>query len=312
MSKYIKIILNIALITGFFLTSAIKTAAQQPNVKPFMKVSPVILNISLVPGKEYHYVVTVENLLDSPLPLRATFEDFQTEDEEGGYVFTQKATSPLLSWITLDKSDLIIPAHAKETVSLNLTIPKTIKVGGYYGILFFQPVISNQQAQIPLSSKVGVLMLANVGVPSQNPIKGQIVEFSFDKFLYQKGPLSYLFRFRNTELNFYSAKPFLTLKPFIGKEQKFSLEEKFVFPGKTRRWEGAVELPNYWHGFYKATLAVSTGQGKQVIEESYLVALPYTAILVIGVSLCLLYFMITKKKRVQKALKILFSTNSKG
>ena len=312
MTKYIKILLLASALAIVVIFIGIdKASAQQPPVKAFMRVSPVILNLSLVPKKQYNYTITVENLLDTPLPLRTTLEDFQTQDEEGGYILNSTHASPLLSWVSFDKKELIIPPHAKETVALRITMPPKIQIGGYYGIVFFEPVLSKATTQIPLSSKVGVLMLANIGVPSNNSVKGEIVQFKLDKFLYQKGPISYLLRFKNTELLFYSAKPFLTLKPLFGKEQKFYLEEKFVFPGKTRRWESSVELPNYWHGLYKATLAVSTGQGKQIIKETYLMAFPIAFAVGITFLLLVIIFIFKRRKRFSKVMKVLFTNSSR-
>ena len=142
-----------------------------------LRVSPVIINVALSPDKTYTHEVTIENLTNAPMPLKASFNDFITTGEEGGYVFQDTKTNPLLSWSTLSESEFILSPKEKKKLQLTIHTPKQIPLGGYYGVLFFEPVIQNSQpTTTTINSKIGILMLANVGVPDPKAKKAEIVK----------------------------------------------------------------------------------------------------------------------------------------
>lgn len=270
-------------------------------------VSPVILNIELSPGKKYSYEITITNSSRSPLPTTLTFDNFET-DETGidfSTIDSQNENS-ILPWVTLSEKDFIIPAQSKKTVTLIISLPDTIPVGGYYGVLFVEPVVSAQTKTSVVSAKVGVLMLANIGVST----KKNTVEFVssvFDKALYVEGPVKNTLRIKNTTLNHFSVKPVLTIEPFLGKSFSVPLEEKIIFPGKVRKWESQFELSDYYHGYYKTTLKVSTGNGNQQVLTGYILAFPVIPALSILITLSVIILVAAYRKRVIKAVRILLS-----
>ncbi len=280
-------------------------AAEKSTIKPFIRVSPVILNIILSPGKTYQYDIKVGNLLNSPLPLRAALDNFEPSDEDAG---GKIETSPLLSWITYDPKDMIIPAGEEKIIHLSVSIPKTVPIGGYYATFFLEPVLPFQEArQTPsVQAKIAVLLLANIGVPGLSH-QAEITDFSFEKFIYKKNPLDVTFRVKNLSLYHFSAKPFVTIKPLFGAEKKFEIEEKIVLPGKLRTWKKQLELSDYWHGLYTATLAVSTGNGHQIKRTAYFIGFPFGTGSILVVLLILIVFLGRKRKNLRQFVKTLFS-----
>jgi len=286
-----------------FLIFNLEALAQtKPN--EIIRVSPLIFNISLSPGKTYNYELTLENLIKSPLPVRARLENFTTTDEEGGYIFETTKPNPLLSWIKIDQTDMIIPEKSKKTVQIRVEIPQKVPVGGYYGVLFLEPLISQKTNNNALvSAKIGALFLANVGVSGKDT-KAQILTFDLPFFSEEK-TLPLLLRVQNNGLNHFSAKPTLYLKPLFGREQKIDIEEKFIFPGKARRWEENIQIPKKWQGIYRATIRVSTGQGKYLEQTSYLISLPISKGLVILLIISISIFIWRKNRQIIRAIKIL-------
>jgi hypothetical protein len=297
MKKYILAIL-------FLITIIFPPAAQAQSV---VGVSPVILNIELSPGKTYTYDVTISNSSRSPLPVKLTFDNFNT-DEKGIDLSpgnTQNDNS-ILPWVAVSPQDLIIPAQSKKTVTITITLPKRIPVGGYYGVLFVEPIISAETKTSIVSAKVGVLMLANIGVSSKkNTI--EFVSSTYDKKIYSQGPVKNTFRIKNTTLNHFSAKPVLTVEPLLGKKTTIPLEEKIIFPGKIRLWDAFFELPDYYHGYYKTTLTVSTGNGQVQVLENYILAFPVLQAVGTLILVTLVLLTIIFRRRVSKAVRILLS-----
>ena len=84
----------------YIIVSIIGTSLFAPKAHAFeqtLRISPVIINVQLSPHKIYKNDITIENLTNAPMPLRATLNDFVTQGEEGGYVFTETMTNPLFS-----------------------------------------------------------------------------------------------------------------------------------------------------------------------------------------------------------------------
>ena len=318
--KYIKYYLNInnAVKLILFFVAVLFTFHFSPFTFPkayaapqTLRVSPVIINVSLLPGQTYNHDVTIENLTNTPLPLRATLNDFLTGSEDGGYVFEDSKTNPLLSWIKLSDTDFLLNPKEKKIVHMTITTPKTIPLGGYYGMLFFQPVLQNTTTNATqVSAKIGVLMLANVGVQDPKAKKEQILTFSTGHF-HQDGTLPLLLRVKNISLNFFTAKATLTIKPLISfhqKEQTAQLEDKIIFPGAIRRWTEDNVMQNLSPNLYKATIAVSSGNGQYESQDTYFVIFPLQYVLSIVIFITILSFILVKRKRFKEAISALIRT----
>ena len=307
--KLVVPVVLVILVVLSFAAGAAKAAQQS------LRVSPVIINVALSPDKTYDHEITIENLTNAPMPLKASFNDFITSGEEGGYVFENTRTNPLLSWTKLNETEFILNPKEQKKLQLTIKTPKSISLGGYYGVLFFEPVVQNAVPNATrVSSKIGILMLANVGVPDPNSEKAEILTFSTD-LLSQDGNVPLLLRVKNISLNFFTAKPILTLKPLIynvipdligdpvNGEKELSFEDKIIFPGQVRRWTEESAIQGLSPNIYTAHMAVSTGDGQYVVMEKYFVVFPIMkALLIIGV-LILVMFLIVRRKQLRQAVK---------
>ena len=279
-------------------------AAQQT-----LRVSPVIINVALSPSKTTTNEVTIENLTNTPLPLQATLNDFVTGGEEGGYVFEDSKTNPLLSWINLSDKEFILNPKEKKKIMMTIKTPPTIPVGGYYGVLFFQPILQNATTQTTqVSTKIGILMLANLDVPDDGRQKANILAFTPSQ-LSQDGTVPFLLRVQNTSLNFFTAKPILTINPVLpGSEiqKPIYLEEKLIFPDKVRRWTQDQTIHDLSPNIYKVHLAVSTGSGQTITTDKYVVVFPVIKALGIFLIVVIIIFLTVKRKRLRLAMQALF------
>ncbi len=299
----IKLLTIISVLTLLNLSFPILVSAQEkPNVKQMIRVSPVILKVSLEPGTEQNYKIKVDNLLDTPLPLKASVEGFDASDEEYGVtVSDQSIASPLMDWISLDEKDAILPALTSRDFNIKIAVPSSVPIGGYYAMIFFTPIFPG----VPVSSKIGVLALANIAVAEQKN-QADIVTFNFDKVLYEKSPLLTTIRVKNTSLNYFTAKPTLTIKPLFGQDLTFELEDKTILPGKIRRWQRAFDLGNLYGGIYTATLSVSLENGDYIYSTTHFIGFPVKKL---GLSLLFLIvssYLLIHRKRVKKAVRLLF------
>lgn len=309
MSQYILKIINHTIITLcsfwvlLFIFSLNVHAISPADQRYTIRVSPLIIPLSLSPQKVIKQEIIVENLSTKPYPLKVNFSDF-ISTEDGGYVFPERNTSPLISWISVKPTEFIIPAKAKQKILVTIKTPRDIPVGGYYGMLFFEPVLpisSTKSTQI--ISRVGVLLLGTVGVIDEKSQKAQIVTFSLPHLIFDR-KTTLLLRVKNISLHHFTGKPIFSLSPLFGEETKQFLEEKIVFPGKIRRWEIPIETSKYPLNFVKVKLDLSTGGGNIVSAQSFVVVFPLTTILVIIIFL-LAFFAFKRRHQLIKALSIL-------
>lgn len=300
-----KKILFLLTLLPLLFPSLVHAQTEVDDPSKLLRLSPVIFNPTLLPGTREQYTLTVENLSSSAYPATLTFEGFDTTSELGGYTFNN-APSLLSRWIEMPEKEILLPAHSKKVVKFYLNISKTVPLGGYYGVIFVNPIITQNPDNISLAPKIGALLLTNVGVPENQKDKIALLDFAPNHMINEKGTSNYTLRVQNTSLFHFSAKPILTLYPLLGKEQKIFVEEKFIFPGKIRRWEETLNLsdtPN----IYKAVMRISVGEGNQIEKESYIIVFPFKAL---GLTLLLgfiVLFVIFKRTQVNKALRILLT-----
>ena len=292
----------ILLLLIFVLLPFQKVHAQQST--QILRVSPAILNIILSPGKTYTYKITVQNLLAVSLPLHTGLDDLSPSDDD---TTSAREVSPLLSWIALNPTDMIIPPHESREIALTLKLPAKIPLGGYYGDVLLEPVLpASSETTSAVAAKIGVIILANIGVPRASAENGKILDFKFDHLLYEKGPVEARFGIKNVSLYHFSAKPFIRIKPLFGPEETKSLVEKIVLPGKTRRWHENIDLTTPYGLFYRTVLAVSVGGGEQIVATSYFLVLPWKAIMVIAFIMALIIIVVKKRKNLNRSLSVLF------
>jgi len=295
-------VLTLAILFFLGLALAAPVGAQQIAAKQMLRVSPVILKITLSPGKKEFYKIKVDNLLDSPLPIRATVSGFDASDEEYGIKISDSSNiSPLVNWIKIESPEAIIPAKQAWEFETEISIPDKVPIGGYYAVIFFSPVLLDKQ----VGAKVGVVALANIGVGPQIKNQTEIVGFSFDKKLYQDSPVSTTIRIKNSSLNYFSIKPFLTIEPLFGQSKVFELEEKTILPGKVRRWQKSYDLGGLYHGIYKAQLAISLEKGDYIYSETYFFGFPLAKAVVVMLLAGFVIYSLLFRKRLFKALKLL-------
>lgn len=273
------------------------------SIQSVLSVSPVIINTTLVKGQENIYEIRVKNLLDQPLGIRTSLEDFTAADEENALSFSTR--SRILDFSALSQESFIIDPKETKTFNLKLNTPSDLKDGGYYEVIFLTPFYTRSLSpnETTVLSKIGILVLGNAGTINFKDIdsKVKILELTPEG---NANDLSALFRVENDYFNHFSAKPFLTLTPLFGKSEKFILPDKNILPGKIRKWDEKINIKRK-SLFYKATLAVSAGQGHFVYKDSYFLLFPVKKALLGIVLLLFVSLILLRKKQVSKAIKVI-------
>ncbi len=286
--------------SSVFLTQVY--AMETSTIHSTIRVSPILLKIQLDPGAKQIYPITIENLTNSPMPIRATVEGFDTSDEQTGYTINPPSEgSPLAHWITISEPDAIIPANTTHEFFIKITIPERVPIGGYHAMIYFTPLYQNSS----VGSKIGVVALANIGIQDSLKNKVKISEYFFDKYIYESEPVAMILQVTNDSLHYFSTKPTLILRPIWGKPEEIPLDEKIILPGKSRLWKNVLPIQNTNWGIYKATISTSLENGESVNKTIPLFILPVRRILIFLVLICMILFIIIKRRNVKNAVSIL-------
>lgn len=144
--------------------------AQNPPQNMGLVVSPAVLDVNLDKGKVYTRELLVKNTSSSPTGFVVRIENLALSDFAS--VSEEEIVPP--DWINPDQQEFIL--NSGEVRKLSIVFSPSLKTppGGYYGVLYIQPVadISSLARERTTSvPKVGVLLLAKVnGKAIQNTV----------------------------------------------------------------------------------------------------------------------------------------------
>jgi hypothetical protein len=270
-----------------------------------LRVTPIINDLKLIPGKQISFPLTVENISQNSVGIHAELSGF---DVTGETPITEQQPSAMVNWTALSPEDSILGPGEKKAIIVTITPPKNTGRSGYYETIFLTPILHQQQvASSPvILSRIAVLVLGTIGNLNYDELAKKVTITHIDPShtILDKTPQTISFSVANSYFTHFDAKPFLTITPLFGNPQTILLADKHVLPGNSRTWkyQPSLRTPSI---FYQLHLAVSIGNGKQIMADTWFVVFPYKVDLVLIISIVLLFILITKRKRLKKFVSIL-------
>jgi hypothetical protein len=262
-------------------------------------VFPSIVSLVLSPGKTSLTTLTIGNNSQTPLPVRIYFEPLILADDPS-------SLPSIGSWITLSRSSLLIPANTQEKINIQITIPKTVAFGGYYGMLYVEPLTSVRQLNgSQILTKMGVLLLGSVGVQDVPLNQIELNKPILNTFISESNTFTLSYSIKNNSLNHISAKPYLIVHPLSGKEETVLFDERLVFPGKTRTWQSEFNVNDGKKIVYTADLFVSIGNGLSHKKSFTFIIFPIKLTIILVLCIAIGISIIRKRKQIKKAVEIL-------
>jgi len=315
MKKIVFFLLCIVLLSPKSVFAQTKTENPAPLPLQMLQITPIISDLTLIPGQQSVIEYQIHNLSDAPLGIHATLSSpvaFSNSSAQNLF------TSPLLSWSHIDTPNILLGPKQNSIITLRIFPPQKTANRGYAETVFFTPIVDYQQAakQPVIVSRIGALILATVGTLDYTHLESKVLISSFrpSSYISNTSPIHLTFSIDNSYFTFFTAKPFLTITPFFGHAKTITLTEHHVLPGISREWqENYVPLP--WNIFYTADLAVSLGQGKQLHARTFFLFIPQwflfaCAFLFLFICLFFLWKILKNPKRLKKSVAILLKGES--
>ncbi len=259
-----------------------------------LTVSPARLEIGGEPGTTIGGEIILYNEQDEQKTFYLSSENFEAQGESGAPNFVA-ATEGLATWINANPT-VTLEAGGTETIPFTITIPSDARPGGHFAAIFWGTSPPNDNGQVTVGARVGVLLLLRVAGDITE--KGGINEFNTlnsDKF-YTNKQMTFVYRFQNAGDDRLLPEGTLKIKNIFGATvQQLNANESLgnILPGSTRKfqvnWNGGTpdstnakfsfknELQNEWKhfgfGWYKATLDVTYGTAgtREVASTSFFV-----------------------------------------
>jgi hypothetical protein len=296
--------LSFIIFASFFLIYTTEIHAQLAPLQS-LRVTPVINDLKLIPGKTTTFKIYIENISNNPVGIHV---EINGNDVLGDTPISSQKTSAMVNWTNLSTTDLILGGKQIKSFIVSIKPPDNTGQSGYYETFFLTPMLHQQEtASSPIIlSRIGILVLGTIGNLNYNDLAKKVViqNFTPSVKILNSFPQQISFTVSNNYFSHFDAKPFLTITPLFGNPQTTLLIDKHVLPGSERIWYYQPDIPKT-NIFYQMHLAVSIGGGKQIFANTWFIVLPYKPVLFLLIIAILLYIAITKHKRMKKFLKIL-------
>ncbi|MBF0531627.1 MAG: hypothetical protein HQL23_00855 [Candidatus Omnitrophica bacterium] len=117
------------------------------------------VQLKFTPGQNTTGKLMVHNTEGKEIKIRAYWEDFEYQPPyDGAKKFMPPGSIPrsCSAWIKFTPTDFVLPPFAKQEIAYVIN-PPADSSGGYYGVMFFEPVVDRPQ------TKMGVKIVSRVG-----------------------------------------------------------------------------------------------------------------------------------------------------
>lgn len=293
-------------------------SAQTSNSANTLRVTPVRTDIEIAPGEREVVRVTVANLTDNEITVRAIANDFVASPQEDGspaLILDENEYAPThsLKRFMTPVDDFAIPANEGRTIDVIITVPAEAQAGGYFGAIRFAPTDPSSGGQVNLSASVASLILLNV--PGDAVEKLNLTDFEIRQGeragsdFRTANDLKAYFRFQN--MGNVQLGPFGKISVTQGDklvyEADFNTENPrdLVLPDSARRWEVPLkEIGEFGHYTVSATFTyggknqtIEVSQSFWVIPQYMIIAAIIVGILIIAGIALAIFLLIRRNKR---------------
>lgn len=313
--KNVRIVL--ALVVATLVLSIAHTVSAQAQAANTLKVSPVRSDIQIKAGESSKVDVTVTNLTSKAILVKPIENDFIQGDESGtpSIILDENEYAPTHSLKRFMKplGNVTIPANDSKVVTVQITVPKDAKAGGYFGAIRFAPTTPDSGGQVNLSASVASLVLLTVPGPVDEKLN--LTDFS----ILQAGKSATDFRTpKDLKLSFrFENVGNIQLGPFgkvsVKQGDKVVYDYDFnnknprdvILPDGARRWEVPLEnIGEFGHYTVNATFtygsknqSIDVEKSFWVIPTAYIIGAIAAVVLLIGLIVFLIFFLRGRKRR---------------
>ncbi len=272
-----------------------------------ISVIPPSFELLANPGDGISDKIRVRNDSQEETAYEIMVEDFKAIGEEGQVDLiddTQSNTTySLAKWVTPSPASFTLPAGGETEVSFSINVPKDAEPGGHYcSILVKMGGNTKVEGGASVASRVGSLILLRVSGNVKE--EANIETFDTDKNYYEKSPVNFGLRVKNTGNNHIRPQGTLVITNLFGQKiTELPLNGLNVLPDAVRKMDTRWEFSAFLANRYTATLVATYGQQNKPLSAStsFYIFPKYVGYIAGGV-LLIIVLMIVGRKRVKKLI----------
>lgn len=215
---------------------------------------------TLSPGQVQNESVQVINNTESEMNLVVYAAD-STPSSGGGFACKQlsEEKSMVGNWISLEQSELVVPAHQKIDVPFTITVPNNAPVGEHNGCVLVQKRQDDANGQSGVSLSVRNGLRVAITVPGEIVRKLDIL--GFKHIWRENGNLLFTPSVVNSGNVSIDTNVKVSIKNIFGKHVIDLGGQYPVLRGDTAEWN-FEHKPSMWGGWFKAQLFVEYDNSK--------------------------------------------------
>lgn len=307
MKKYTNIaalLLNSILAVFIFSPLAVVNAEDSRS----FSISPPNFELSAKPGDIISNTLKIENLSDTALNFSVRTQNFKAYGDEGQVSLTEETSSYSINeWISYKAETFTIAPKKNYLLDFTINIPNNAEPGSHFGAL----VVSTSDPSTTSGSgtsvvqEIGALIL--IRLPGDVNENATLLNFNPSQQVFTEPKIKFTSTVENIGDVHFKITPYINIYDVFGnKVQSYETTAKNVLPGSKRIFNEELDFQGF--GYYTAKLEMSyAGGNKTLSSEATFTALYLSRSLPIvlgAVALIVVY--LSFKKRINKALKVLF------
>ncbi len=281
---------------------SIVSFAQDLNSTQSLELTPPSQEVKANPGQTVSFKVTLKNRSKNPLPIKTRVEDFTASGDEGQVELIEKGSYSVSGWTTVVPDSFTLGPGASKTVSGTVKIPNKAAGGRYGAVVFGVEAKTAQENAAAVSQEIASLFLVKIAGPTNENLKlNNFTAPAFSEF----GPVPFTLHFSNNGNVHTTTTGLVSVNDmFNRKVADIVVPPTNVFPGSQRNISAQLEK-RFLFGKYSATAIMYFGEKNETINAvTYFYVLPLR---IIAITIVALLILITLRKRLKKAMKVLFS-----
>jgi hypothetical protein len=313
MKKYLVLTLTLIFLGIIpLLTSIARAEDKKPAV--WLQISPVSQKITVNPGDERDYELTVENIGSENLHFRVYVAPYNVSGENYDLNFTEEtARTQITRWITFDQAEYDLKVGEKQLVKYHISVPEDVPDGGQYATIFAESNGDNEQTETDSSgiktvSRIGMIIYARIGGETREGMT--ITDFSLPTFYFSgSSKIVATSTVKNAGNTDFEAKYYLTIKSFFGDMLYDRSESHQILPESERKvellWEDTPSM-----GIFNANYRVEIPSDSKETSHLILVIPPFLLIIVFVIIVLAVIWIIIKVRRTRELKSRLSASTS--
>ncbi len=296
-------LLSLAFLVLTLIIASVAIDAQSVFSGQTLEVSPPSQDLSADPGQTIRAVATVRNMSNKTFPIEVRIEDFTATGEEGQVALDSESPYSASNWTKVQPNSFELEPGEEQDVTATISVPRSA-AGGHYGSFVFSivPGKTDKPGEASVAQEVASLFLLRVNGDVLEKVELSSIS---TKPFFEYGPIPFEVKFMNTG-NVHT-KPYglINISDMFGQRvTDVAVPGSNILPNATRVINAQLDK-KFLIGRYTATAIMYYGNNtnEALTAQTSFIVFPWKVALGL---LFVLWLMFKFKKRLKKAMKIMF------